>query len=62
MWLDRLGWGGTPIAQRECIRLDGNDANGTLLAVSPKGRPIQQAWNALLQAGVTPVTAGADVR
>ena len=56
MWIDRIGWAGSPIAKRDCIRLDGNDLNGKIeLAVSPRDVPIEDAWNALLHAGATPV-------
>jgi hypothetical protein len=55
MFVDHIGWGGTPIAKRECIRLSGHDANGLVeAAISPSG-PIGEAWQALLLAGVQPV-------
>jgi hypothetical protein len=54
MRLDRIGWSGTPIGKRDCIRLEGIDATGKVeLAVSPVGASIQDAWNALLSAGAT---------
>ena len=55
MFVDHMGWGGTTIAERECIRLSGHDASGLVeVAISPKG-PIGEAWQALLLAGVQPV-------
>jgi hypothetical protein len=57
MWIDRIGWAGSPIAKRDCIRLVGADLNGKVeLAVSPRDVPIEDAWNALLHAGATPIT------
>lgn len=58
MWLDRIGWAGSFIAKRDCIRVDGTDLNGKVeLAVSPLGVPIEDAWNALIRAGATPITS-----
>jgi hypothetical protein len=55
MFVDHIGWGGTTIAERECIRLSGHDASGLVeAAISPR-RPIGEAWQALLRAGVQPV-------
>jgi len=55
MFIDHIGWGGTPIAKRECIRLSGHDASRLVeAAISPRG-PIGEAWQALLRAGVQPV-------
>jgi len=56
--LDRIGWSGSPVARHDCIRLDGIDLNGRVeLAVSPVTSSIQDAWNALLQAGSKPRTS-----
>jgi len=55
MFVDHMGWGGTTMAERECIRLSGHDASGLVeAAISPRG-PIGEAWQALLLAGVQPV-------
>lgn len=62
MWMDRIGWAGSPIAKRDCIRLDGADLNGKVkLAVSPRDVPIEEAWNALIAAGATPITTDPSV-
>jgi len=55
MFVDHMGWGGTTFAERECIRLSGYDASGLVeAAISPRG-PIDEAWQALLLAGVQPM-------
>jgi hypothetical protein len=52
MWLDSIGLYGTPVFRRKCIRLSGHDRNGRVeLAISPIG-DIDEAWQALLEAGV----------
>jgi hypothetical protein len=52
MWIDRVGWAGTPIGRRECIRLLGNLGRGKVeLAISPAGG-TSDAWIALARAGV----------
>ena len=58
MFVDHLGWGGTAIAERECIRLSGHDASGLVEAAISPSRPIGEAWQALLLAGVQPVEPG----
>jgi hypothetical protein len=51
MWIERVG-----LANRECIRLSGEDRNGKVdVAVSPRSQ-IERTWEALIRAGVTPVT------
>ena len=51
---DEIGWLGSPFLRRRCIRLSGRDRNSRVdLAISPKGG-IDEAWQALLDAGVTP--------
>ena len=55
MWIDETGWLGSSIGQRQCIRLSGEDANGKVdLAVAPYGS-MDDAWQALLGAGVSPI-------
>jgi len=55
MWIETIGpHQHVPIGRKESIRLSGHDANGAVeLAVSPSS-PIEQAWRALLEAGVRP--------
>jgi len=53
MWIDHVGWGGTALNRRRCIRLcSGNGGNGVDLAVSPDAG-IEPTWQAFLEAGVT---------
>jgi hypothetical protein len=55
MWRDRVGWGGTFIGERDCIRLHGFDSRRIRdWAVSPQGTSIDEVWQALLAVGVTP--------
>jgi hypothetical protein len=57
MSIDRVGFGGTGIGRRECIRLLGQDDGcGVDLAISPE-TGIESAWEALVQAGVRPSSA-----
>jgi hypothetical protein len=55
MWLDKVGWAGTPIDRKECIRVAGRDQKGRRveLALTPVDG-LQQAWQAFLNAGVIP--------
>lgn len=54
MWLDNIGLFGTPAFRRKCIRLSGHDNNGRVdLAISPVG-DLDEAWQALLEAGARP--------
>jgi hypothetical protein len=46
---DRIGWGGTPLFKKDCIRL-ALDSNARL-AVTPHG-DIDEAWTQLATAGV----------
>jgi hypothetical protein len=56
MWIDRVGFGGSAIGATECIRLSGTDLNGQVdLAIRPTCT-ADIAWQALLNAGVTPTT------
>jgi hypothetical protein len=62
MWIDRIGWAGSPVAKQDCIRLDGMDLNGKVeLAISPRDLPIEDAWSALLDAGATPIATDPPV-
>jgi hypothetical protein len=51
MTVDLVGWAGTPLGKRECIRLRGHEGCGVDLAISPD-MGIDQAWQALIDAGV----------
>jgi hypothetical protein len=55
MWLDRIGWAGTPFDRKECIHVAGRDqrGHGIDLALSPQDG-MDGAWQALLTCGVTP--------
>jgi hypothetical protein len=54
MTVDRVGWAGTPLGKRDCIRLKGHDEGcGVDLAISPE-TGIDPAWQALVDAGVHP--------
>lgn len=51
MWVDEFGWLGTRLGRRQCIRLLGRDANGSVeLAISPHSA-ISEVWEQLLAAG-----------
>lgn len=55
MWREQIGWGGTSVGERDCIRLHGFDGHGTRdWAVTPRGASVDDVWKALLDAGVTP--------
>jgi hypothetical protein len=55
MWRSSLGMMGSAIGSQPCIRLHGfNGSTVTDLAVTPRGRTIDDLWQALLAAGVTP--------
>ncbi len=57
MKIDRVGWAGTPFGKRECIRISGRDKKGAVeLAIEPEFG-IQDAWQALIGAGVQPDSA-----
>lgn len=52
MTVEHVGWAGTPFGKRQCIRLRGHDEGcGVDLAISPD-TGIDQAWQALIDAGV----------
>lgn len=55
MWLDKVGWAGTPLGSKVCIRVIGRDQRGRQIefALSPRDG-VQKAWKALLDCGVTP--------
>jgi hypothetical protein len=54
---DRLGAWPLVAANRDCIRLCGNDGTGPReWKVSPRGAPINEVWAQLVAAGVTPTT------
>ena len=53
MWRDRIGWAGTPLGRRDCIRLRFDDP--IELALTPDSG-VEEAWQALVNAGVRPVT------
>ena len=54
MWIDSVGWAGTPLGRRECIRLcAGEQRSAVDLALYPDAG-IEQTWRALLTAGVVP--------
>jgi hypothetical protein len=60
MWRDRVGWAGTFIGKRDCIRLHGFDSRTMRdWAVSPRGTSIDEVWQALLAVGVTPTEPSA---
>lgn len=51
MWLDTVGWAGTPLMERRCIHLFGIDDRGRLeIAVTPEDE-MKATWEALLRAG-----------
>ena len=55
MWRDRAGWGGSSLARRDCIRLQGfNGHSTTEFLVTPRGASIEDVWQALLTVGVKP--------
>jgi hypothetical protein len=54
MWIDKVGWAGTPLGRKECIRLCGwEDGTAVDLALYPDAG-IEQTWSAFLTAGVVP--------
>jgi hypothetical protein len=55
MWRDHGGWAGSSIGERESIRLRGFDGRSTRdWAITPRGASLDEVWQALLDAGVTP--------
>lgn len=49
---DRVGWGGTPLGRKDCIRmLHGRGLSAIEVAITPEGG-IDETWRALLAAGV----------
>jgi hypothetical protein len=60
MWRDRIGWGGSFIRKRDCIRLHGFNGRTTSdWAVTPRETSLDEVWQALLVVGVTPAGATA---
>lgn len=56
MWKDIVGWGGTPIARKPCIRLLSGEGRLRIdVALTPEVG-IDAAWRALQEAGVAEVT------
>jgi hypothetical protein len=55
MWLDKVGWAGTPLGSKACIRVAGRDQRGRHIefALNPRDG-LQNAWQALVDSGVTP--------
>jgi hypothetical protein len=52
MWIDKIGWAGTPLGRRECIHVAGRDQRRRIdLALSPQDG-LGDAWQALLTSGV----------
>ena len=61
MSVDRLGWAGTPLGRRECIRLCGGTRRGPIeIAITPD-LGIEQTWRAFERAGVRPASDPPDV-
>jgi hypothetical protein len=57
MWRDEVGWAGTGLGRRECIRLVGRDETGEVeLALSPLPG-FGEVWAALGQAGIAVVSS-----
>jgi hypothetical protein len=54
MSIDSVGWAGTPVGRRKCVRLLGHDPGCAVdLAISPDA-DFDEAWQALIDAGVQP--------
>lgn len=55
MWLDKVGWAGTPLDRKDCIHVSGRDQRGRRVevALSPQDG-LQVAWQALVDSGVSP--------
>ena len=52
MWRDEVGWAGTALGRRECIRLVGRDETAEVeLALSPLS-DFEEVWAALRLAGI----------
>ena len=53
MWLDRIGWAGTPLDRRDCIHVVSSDETGSRIemALTPESG-LEPAWEALIQSGV----------
>jgi hypothetical protein len=57
MWIDKIGWAGTPFDRRECIHVAGRVRRRRIdLALSPRDG-LDEAWKALLASGVAPCGA-----
>ena len=59
MWLGRVGWAGTLVNRKDCIRVAASDKRGRRIefALSPE-EGLQRAWQALADSGVTPRAEG----
>lgn len=57
MWVDEVGFGGTPLHRKKCIRLVGGTPQDAQIevALSPD-TDFDQTWQALIDAGVRPKT------
>jgi hypothetical protein len=62
MWIDEVGWAGTPFGRKECIHVAAEHKPGWAemtrsrrieLALSPRDG-LEDAWQALLASGVAP--------
>lgn len=54
MRLDRVGWAGTPLGRRKCIRISGRDRDRPIeVAISPES-DINETWQALIDSGFMP--------
>ena len=54
MWLDDVGWAGTPIGRKRSIHIAGRDQAGGQVELALSLRDgLEQAWQALLNSGVT---------
>lgn len=52
MWKDHVGWGGTPIAQKACIRLLSGEGRLRIDVALTPDAGIEATWQALHLAGV----------
>jgi hypothetical protein len=57
MWRDEVGWAGSDLDRRECIRLVGRDETAEVeLALSPLS-DFEEVWTALRRAGIVAATS-----
>ena len=59
MWRDRVGWAGTPVNRKDCIRVAAHDKRGRRIefALTPQDG-LENAWQALVDSGVTARVGG----